>query len=90
MNDTTTPPEDEMGGFVAVLEKFANYRDHARPSINQATIAVTEKYARKKLGIAKDAPLIYRGLSLRCIGSKLWRERKWRREQTQSAKASEL
>lgn len=52
-------------GFIAVLKKFADYRDHARPSINQATVAVTEKYARKKLGIKKDEPLVYRGLSLR-------------------------
>lgn len=78
-----------MGGFIEVLKKFADYRDHARPSINQATVAVTEKYARKRLGIAKDAPLIYRGLSLRCIGSKLWRERKWQREKTQSAKGAD-
>lgn len=69
-----------MGGFVAVLEKFADYRDHARPSVNQAVVAVTEKYARKRLGIKKDAPLVYRGLTLRCIGSKLWRERRFARE----------
>lgn len=67
-----------MGGFVEVLRKFADYRDHARPSINKATVAVTEKYARKKLGIKKDEPLTYRGLTLRCIGSKLWRERRYR------------
>lgn len=77
-------------GFIAVLKKFADYRDSARPSINQATIAVTEKYARKKLGIKKDEPLTYRGLKLRCIGSKLWRERRHREAQlTEHAKACE-
>lgn len=64
-----------MGGFIEVLNKFADYRDHARPAISQATVAVTEKYARKKLGIKKDAPLEYRGLSLRCVGSARWRQR---------------
>jgi hypothetical protein len=66
-----------MGGFIAVLDKFATYRDSARPSINRATVAVTERYARKKLGIKKDEPLIYRGLTLQCVGSKRWRERRF-------------
>jgi len=75
-----TPPDDEdkVGGFIAVLEKFADYRDRACLDITQATVAVTEKYARKKLGIEKDLPLTYRGMTLRCIGSKLWRERRFR------------
>jgi hypothetical protein len=34
-----------------------------------------EQYARRKLRLKKDEPLVYRGLQLRCIGSKLWRER---------------
>lgn len=64
-----------MGGFVGVLAKFADYRDISRPSITEATVAVTEQYARRKLRLKKDEPLVYRGLQLRCIGSKLWRER---------------
>lgn len=70
-----------MSGFIGVLNKFAEYRDISRPSVKEATVAVTERYARKKLGIKKDEPLMYRGLSLRCIGSKLWRERNERRKE---------
>lgn len=62
-------------GFVAVLRKFADYRDISRPSIREATICVTETYARRKLGLKKDDPLVYRGLQLKCIGSALWRVR---------------
>ncbi len=62
-------------GFVRVLKEFADYRDKARPAIDTATVAVTERHARRTLGIAKGAPLVYRGLQLNCIGSKLWRER---------------
>jgi hypothetical protein len=63
-------------GFVKLLREFADYRDKGRPSIDTATVAVTEKYARKVLGVKKDEPLVYRGLRLRCIGSKLWRDRR--------------
>lgn len=60
-------------GFVADLTDFADYRDRAGLKIESAAIAVTEKYARKKLGIARDDPLEFRGLALRCIGSPRWR-----------------
>ena len=62
-------------GFVAVLKRFAAYRDISRPSITVATVCVTEQYARRKLRLRKDEPLVYRGLRLRCIGSQLWRNR---------------
>jgi hypothetical protein len=64
-------------GFVANLRKFADYRDVSRPSISEATVCVTEQYARRKLRIKKDQPLVYRGLRLKCIGSKLWRARRY-------------
>jgi hypothetical protein len=60
--------------FKAVLDKFADYRDKANRQINAATVCVTERYARSVLKIKKDKPLEYRGLSLRCIGSKRWRQ----------------
>lgn len=63
-----------MAGFVRVLDKFADYRDISRPSIKEATVAVTETYARRRLKLKKYQPLVYRGLSLRCIGSKQWRD----------------
>lgn len=61
-------------GFVRVLKEFATYRETARPEIDVATVAVTERYARRVLGLAKDAPLVYRGLTLKCIGSRRWWE----------------
>lgn len=62
-------------GFVAVLKRFASWRDLNRPSIAEATVAVSEQYARRKLRIKRDQPLEYRGLRLRCIGTKAWRLR---------------
>jgi hypothetical protein len=64
-----------MAGFLRVLESFAEWREKNRPGIAIATVAVTERYARRKLRIRKREPLQYRGLTLKCIGSKLWRDR---------------
>lgn len=76
MTDPTPPdaPEIEVG-FVKRLREFADYRDKARLSIAAATVSVTERYARRVLRVKKDEPLVYRGLQLKCIGSKLYRER---------------
>jgi hypothetical protein len=63
-----------MASFIVTLGRFADWRDHAKSKIDTATVEVTEQYARRRLGIRKDEPLVYRGLTLRCIGSKLWRE----------------
>jgi hypothetical protein len=63
-------------GFVRVLNDFAEWREMCRPSIGVATVAVTERYARRKLRIRKSEPLEYRGLTLKCIGSKQWRSRR--------------
>lgn len=64
-------------GFVAVLKRFADYRDVSRPSIKEATVCVTEEYCRRKLRLKKGDPLVYRGLTLKCIGSKGWRDRQF-------------
>ena len=61
-------------GFVLELERFADYRDRAQLAIDSAAVAVTEKYARRVLKVKKPEPLVYRGLRLRCIGSKRWRD----------------
>lgn len=60
-------------GFVSTLREFADYRDRAALTITAATVAVTEKYARKVLKLKKTEPLVYRGLILHCVGSKRWR-----------------
>jgi hypothetical protein len=61
-------------GFIRTIKHFANWKDQHRPSINTATVEVTEETARKALGIRKAEPLTYRGLTLRCIGSRRWRQ----------------
>jgi N-acetylglucosamine kinase-like BadF-type ATPase len=71
MNEPTPP--DEPMGFLKTLNEFADYRDRASLSITEATVSVTEKYARRLLKIKKDEPLSYRGLTLKCIGSARWR-----------------
>lgn len=59
--------------FIEALNHFANYRDISSPSINHATVDVTEKYARRRLKIGKKSPLVYRGLVLTCRGSRSYR-----------------
>jgi hypothetical protein len=60
-------------GFIADLDRLIEYRGPMTPA-PIATVAVTERYARRKLRVGKGK-LAYRGIPLRCIGSKLWRER---------------
>lgn len=61
-------------GFLRHLREFADYRDAAKLPIEAATVAVTERYARRTLRLKKDQPLVYRGLNLHCVGSPRWRE----------------
>lgn len=62
-------------GFVRVLDEFAEWCAKHRPDIKSATIHVTASTARRKLKIKKNDPLVYRGLTLRCIGSKRYRNK---------------
>jgi hypothetical protein len=63
-----------MGGAVkAVLDAFADWRERNNPNVTAATVAARETTVRKALGIKKREPLVYRGLTLRCIGSRRWR-----------------
>jgi hypothetical protein len=59
--------------FIKDLDRFIDYVKTAKPSINRATVDVTERYARQKLKMKKADPLIYKGLTLSCRGSKRWR-----------------
>lgn len=56
-----------------VLDRFADWRDVSNQQVVSATVAAREATVRKALRIKKAAPLVYRGLTLRCIGSKRWR-----------------
>lgn len=56
-----------------VLDRFADWRDASNPSVTAATVAAREATVRKALRIKKREPLVYRGLTLRCVGSKRWR-----------------
>lgn len=76
-----------MASFVVTLQRFLEWRDHAKSQINTATVEVTEKYARRKLGIPKDQPVAYGGLALKCIGSKAWRNEHHHREQVMKSLA---
>lgn len=59
--------------FKKQLDEFTAYIATARPSISTATVAVTEKTARRVLKLKKNDPLQYKGLTLKCVGSKRWR-----------------
>jgi len=59
--------------FIKTLDRFCDYVEVSRPSIKDAVISVTERHARNTLKIKKKDPLVYRGLTLKCIGSQRWR-----------------
>lgn len=61
--------------FLEDLDKLASHIEIACPSVKVVTVAVTEKTARRQLKIKKAEPLVYRGLELKCIGSKRHRNR---------------
>lgn len=56
-----------------VLDRFADWRDASNPQVVSATVLAREATVRKALRIKKAEPLVYRGLTLRCVGSKRWR-----------------
>lgn len=61
--------------FLKTLNEFADYCEKIPGlHITSGVIAVSEKYARRRLRLKKAVPLVYRGITLRCIGSKRWRE----------------
>jgi hypothetical protein len=57
----------------ATLDRFADWREASNPAVTAATIAAREATVRKALRLKKREPLVYRGLALRCIGSREWR-----------------
>lgn len=58
-----------MPTFATYLPKLARF------SVSRITVAVTEKHARKVLGIKKDKPVAWQGIPLNCIGSAAYRRR---------------
>lgn len=60
-------------GFKRDVDKLVDYVAVSRPSVDTVTVAVTEKTARRALKLKKKDPLVYRGMSLRCIGSRRYR-----------------
>jgi hypothetical protein len=56
-----------------VLDRFADWREASNPRVQSATIAAREATVRRALRIKKAEPLVYRGLTLRCVGSTRWR-----------------
>lgn len=60
--------------FRATLRRLLAWRQDTQSRIAGVTVEVTENYARRVLKLHKRDPLVYRGLELRCIGSRRWRE----------------
>jgi hypothetical protein len=56
-----------------MLAEYANWRDANRPDISAVTVAVRTATVRKALKIKKSEPLVFRGLIIRCVGSRRWR-----------------
>jgi len=57
----------------ATLDRFIEWRNVSNPGITTATVAVRTKTLRKALGLKAKDPLVYRGLAIKCVGSKRWR-----------------
>jgi hypothetical protein len=60
---------ERVMGFLKTLDDLISWRSSA----TVATVAVTERYARRVLKLKKKDELQYRGLKLKCIGSAKWR-----------------
>lgn len=61
--------------FIGHMQEYLKAARVGGREIRQITIDVTERYARKRLGIKKSNPLTYDDIPLRCIGSRGWRLR---------------
>lgn len=60
--------------FRATLRRLLSWRQHSGSRMAGVTVEVTERYARRVLRLHKRDPMVYRGLELRCIGSRRWRD----------------
>lgn len=61
------------GGVARMLAEFAAWRDANRPDIATVTVAVRTETVRRALRLSKKDPLVFRGLAIRCLGSRKWR-----------------
>lgn len=59
--------------FRRQVDRLCAWRKPAGSRIEGVTVEVTEGYARRVLRLRKHDPMVYRGLELRCIGSRRWR-----------------
>lgn len=66
-----------MSGTLKQLDKLAEWNKTADVPRTQTTVAVRTKTLRRLLGIGKDVPLVYRGITLKPIGSSQWRSKNW-------------
>lgn len=48
-----------------VLDDFADYAKRGCPKIEAVTVAVTERYLRRRLELKKTDPLEYKGLRIK-------------------------
>lgn len=63
--------------FIERVEQFIAACKEAKRPIPRITVAVSEKYALRRLGIPKGHAVEYNGVLLKCIGSKRWRQKQW-------------
>lgn len=61
--------------FVDRIQEFQRFCREAKRPVPRITVAVSENYARRILGVPKGHAVEYGGTPLRCIGSKAWRTR---------------
>jgi hypothetical protein len=59
------------------LDKIAEFNALSGNRLESAIVAAIESTVRRALKLKKKDPLKYRGLRIKCIGSKAWRYANW-------------
>lgn len=54
------------------LDKFLDWRDQHRPTMNIATVYVRRETMRRLLHLKPRQPLVYRDTAIKCVGSPPW------------------
>jgi hypothetical protein len=54
------------------LDRFADYLEAGKLTYRSVTVRMDERYLRRRLGLKRPAPLIYRGIAIRVKRGAPW------------------
>jgi hypothetical protein len=64
-----------VSSFISEIDRLLAWKQKSNSPISAVTVSVTEKTARPRLKLKKKDPLVYKGLELKCVGTRAWRLR---------------